>query len=404
MGRGPAKYTQHKKYKHARLGTFTLAHADIATPVYMPVGTQGTLKGFTTEQIKTLNPKIMLSNTYFLNQRPGIPVLEQTGGLHNLMRWPNNFLTDSGGFQMVSLLKLSKLTEEGVTFISPVTGFSELLTPEISIKTQQAIGTDVIMCLDDVVSAQLDKVNDAERIAEASLRTTRWLDRCISAHTTQNQALFAICQGHLDCTKNGNRDQCIRDITERKESFGGIAIGGLSGGEAKDDFWRTVLYCTINLPQDLPRYLMGVGFPVDLVTCSCLGVDMFDCVYATRTGRFGTALTGKGELYLTREAYCNDFTVIEEGCGCEACSSGFTKARLNILFKEGESVGGQLVSAHNVYYLLNLMSQVRESIQTEKLDEFVSIFLRNWFTEQQKVPEWVCDALDAVDIQWKWIQ
>eukprot|EP00768_Dysnectes_brevis_P006604 gnl/Dysnectes_brevis/5265_a7497_514.p1 GENE.gnl/Dysnectes_brevis/5265_a7497_514~~gnl/Dysnectes_brevis/5265_a7497_514.p1 ORF type:complete len:412 (-),score=141.84 gnl/Dysnectes_brevis/5265_a7497_514:27-1262(-) len=386
-------------YKHARATTVTLPHGPIPTPIYMPVGTQGTLKGITTAEIEALNPPIMLSNTYFLNLRPGIETLEAVGGLHKLMDRKGNILTDSGGFQFVSLLDLSEVTEQGVEFISPVTGSHLLLTPEESIRTQQAIGSDVMMALDDVISATL---TDRARIEEASLRTTRWLDRCINTHTNPHQVLFGIIQGHLDYSKDGLRDQCLADIIARYPYLGGVAIGGLSGGEAKDDFWRVVHHCCRGLPPGKPRYLMGVGVPLDLVVCACLGVDMFDCVFATRTGRFGTALVPEGSLSLHRASCKQDPAPIQAGCACPACRH--SRSYLFALFKEKSPVAGQLVSQHNVWYLLQLMRGIREAILTSRLDGYVQDFLCRRYASLTEVPTWARDALNAAEIvlsEWK---
>lgn len=398
MGKGPLKFTIVSEYRSARATDISLIHAVINTPVYMPVGTQGTLKGFTTEQIQSLEPKIMLANTYFLNLRPGIDVLNVLGGLHGLMGWDRNFLTDSGGFQMVSLLDLSEVTEQGVHFISPTDSTRLLLTPEESIRTQQAIGSDIMMQLDDVVHVLLDPSDHVQyaRIKEATERTTRWLDRCISAHTSKTQTLFAICQGHLDRSPGGFRDQCIADITARKDMLGGVAIGGLSGGEEKSEFWQTVDYCCKRLPPELPRYAMGVGFPLDLVVCATLGVDMFDCVYATRTARFGTALTSHGCLRLDKAICKEDLKPVEEGCPCECCQ--YSRAYIHALFKERSPVGGQLLSQHNVHYLLSLMQGLRRSIIEKSLDNYVNVFLRDQYRCRSDVPQWALDALASTGI------
>lgn len=298
---------------------------------------------------------------------------------------------------MVSLLDLSEVTEDGVKFKSPVDAKTVLLTPEESIRTQQAIGSDVMMALDDVVSAELDQIRDKARIAEASARTTRWLDRCISAHTSPTQTLFGICQGHLDLTPGGFRDQCIADICARADQLGGIAIGGLSGGEAKEAFWKVVAHCCRKLPKNKPRYLMGVGYALDLVVCACLGVDMFDCVYATRTARFGTAFTADGELNVGRAVCAGQAQVLDEGCTCETCSTGVTRAYLHALLREGEPAAGTMISVHNVHFLLNLMRRLREAIIAGNLEKFVQNFLRRW-CGAAGVPSWAVEALASVGI------
>jgi len=236
---------------------------------------QGTLKGVIPEQLEQLNCQIMLGNTYHLGTRPGPELLKSCGGLHNFMGWSRNLLTDSGGFQMVSLLELAEITEEGVKFKSPYDGSECLLTPERSIEIQNAIGADIIMQLDDVVSSTVS----GPRVKEAMFRTTRWLDRCLKAHKKpESQNLFPIVQGGLDLEL---RRESAKQLMER--DVAGFAIGGLSGGEEKDDFWKMVHLSTDLLPKEKPRYLMGVGFAADLVVCCALGVDMFDCVFPTRT-------------------------------------------------------------------------------------------------------------------------
>lgn len=391
MGVGPLKFSIQHTYKRARAATVTLAHGPILTPVYMPVGTQGTLKGFATEQIEWTGAQIMLSNTYFLNLRPGIQRLNKLSGLHRMMGWPNNILTDSGGYQMVSLLDLSEVTEDGVSFISPVDSKRVLLTPEESIRTQQAIGSDIMMALDDVVHVLLDPRTEYERIKLSTERTTRWLDRCIATHTSPTQTLFGICQGHLDLSPGGFRDQCIESIIARKDQMGGIAIGGLSGGEAKEDFCRVVAYCCDKLPKDKPRYLMGVGFPLDLVVCTCLGVDMFDCVYATRVARMGGAFSKGDVLRLDRATYKDDLSPISSTCPCQACQ--YSKAYLHALYVAKSPVCGQLLSDHNVQYLLRLMRGLRESILNETLDAYVLEFLLQTHGTLDNAPQWALTAL-----------
>lgn len=298
---------------------------------------------------------------------------------------------------MVSLLDLSNVTEDGVQFISPIDSRTILLTPEESIRTQQAIQSDIMMALDDVVSAELDPEKDRARIEEATYRTTRWLDRCISAHTNENQTLFAILQGHLDISENGFRQYCVEQIIARQDKIGGVAIGGLSGGEAKETFWRVVKYCCDRLPPQLPRYCMGVGYPVDLVVCVCLGVDMFDCVYATRTGRFGTAFGVNGEMVLTREAFRGDMRPLVEGCRCETCKSGASRAFLCSLLHAGEPAAGTMVSIHNVCFLLDLMTRLREAIIAQRLKEVVTDFLKSWYGDAP-LDNWVREALTEVRI------
>eukprot|EP00124_Ichthyophonus_hoferi_P004810 Ihof_evm1s584 gene=Ihof_evmTU1s584 len=292
----------------ARCAMMELPHSTVETPVFMPVGTQGTMKGITFQQLEDLGCQICLANTYHLGHRPGPELLEEMGGLHKFMHWNRSLLTDSGGFQMVSLLSLADITEEGVLFQSPHDGSQLMLTPEKSIELQNTIGADIMMQLDDVVHS----LTTGPRVEEAMQRSIRWLDRCIAAHknpTTQN--LFGIIQGGLD-TKL--RTVCVEEMVKR--NLPGYAIGGLSGGEAKSSFCTAVNCCTDLLPEGKPRYCMGVGYAVDLVVCAALGVDMFDCVFPTRTARFGTALVPGGSLQLKQKKYETDLSPIDKDCPC----------------------------------------------------------------------------------------
>jgi tRNA-guanine transglycosylase len=330
----------------------------------------------------------MLSNTYHLGLRPGEELLESVGGLHKLMSWPRNLLTDSGGFQMVSLLALADITEEGVTFQSPHDGTPSLLTPEKSMSIQNAIGADIMMALDDVVSSLVE----GDRVREAMERTLRWIDRCIEGHKRpERQNLFGIVQGGLDSSL---REICLKGLIER--DLPGYAIGGLSGGESKDRFWPIVLQCTRALPPGKPRYLMGVGYPVDLVVCVALGVDMFDCVYPTRTARFGTALVPAGLMSVREKVFANDFSPVQEGCACSTCAR-YTRSYLHHLFAAGSQNAGILLSIHNVAYLLGIMGQMRSAIIANTFPAWVLNFMETVFPKRDH-PKWVRDALQAVNI------
>jgi len=378
----------------ARTATMALPHAVVETPVFMPVGTQGTLKGFLPEQLEAMDCRIILGNTYHLGNRPGIPILKQAGGLHKFMGWDRALLTDSGGFQMVSLLKLCSINEEGVNFQSPYDKSQCMLTPEHSMEIQNTIGADIMMQLDDVVDATH---TDPERFEEARHRTVRWLDRCIKAHKrTDEQNLFPIVQGGLDPVK---RKDCAEELIKRDTP--GFAIGGLSGGEAKDDFWKMVHVSTDELPDDKPRYLMGVGFAVDLVVCSALGCDMFDCVYPTRTARFGSALVRNhpgGILQLKSSAHKMDFRPIEEGCECSTCKAGITRSYIQSLLSTKQTTACHLISVHNVWYQLKLMSDIRESIKEDRFPQFVKEFFEQTYVDKVEYPQWAVEALKAVNI------
>ncbi|XP_046376211.2 queuine tRNA-ribosyltransferase catalytic subunit 1-like [Haliotis rufescens] len=371
----------------ARTCKMTLPHAVVDTPVFMPVGTQGTLKGLVPEQLAELDCKIMLGNTYHLGNRPGPELLEKAGGLHKFMNWDRALLTDSGGFQMVSLLKLAEITEEGVKFQSPHDGSEMLLTPEKSIEIQNSIGADIIMQLDDVVHS----TTTGPRLEEAMYRTIRWLDRCLKAHQRpHDQNIFPIVQGGLD---RNLRIKCAKELTKR--DVPGFAIGGLSGGEEKTHFWKMVDVSTDYLPDNKPRYLMGVGFAEDLVVCSALGCDMFDCVFPTRTARFGTALTPDGQLNLKNNTFARDFRPIDSHCPCSTCKT-YTRAYLNTVVTT-ETVACQLLTVHNVAYQLMLMKGIRESIIEDKFPEFIKEFFRQYFPKGD-YPAWTVEALAKVNV------
>uniref|UniRef100_A0A1X7VA09 Queuine tRNA-ribosyltransferase catalytic subunit 1 n=1 Tax=Amphimedon queenslandica TaxID=400682 RepID=A0A1X7VA09_AMPQE len=373
----------------ARAATMSLPHAVVDTPVFMPVGTQGTMKGVTPEQLKDplLDCRLILGNTYHLANKPGCDVLKKFDGLHNFMRWDRALLTDSGGFQMVSLLELSNVTEEGVHFQSPYNASPMLLSPEASISIQNIIGGDIIMQLDDVVHS----LTVGERVEKAMKRSCRWLDRCEKAHSSETrQSLFGIVQGGLDPHL---RKESIKELV--KLDLPGYAIGGLSGGEKKEEFWRIVALCSDLLPSHKPRYCMGVGYPVDLIVCCALGVDMFDCVYPTRTARFGRALVSTGEINLKDKEFENDFQPIEQSCKCITCCN-YTRASLHALL-QGDSVVCSLLTVHNLYQHLKLMKNIRGSIIKGYFSAFVKEFLQNMFIDK-KIDDWIIQSLASVNI------
>mmetsp|Transcript_20955 Transcript_20955/g.51975 ORF Transcript_20955/g.51975 Transcript_20955/m.51975 type:complete len:506 (+) Transcript_20955:206-1723(+) len=424
-GQSPALCFQIHGIDHrARAATvhFPNGGPPVPTPRFMPVGTKGTLKGVLPDEIANMSCPIILANTYHLEIQPGTELIDTVfDGLHNFMggnvpksRKTNktntkdrkrlyNLLTDSGGFQMVSLASLSVVTEEGVLFRSPYTGENMMLRPEDSIRCQNDIGADVIMQLDDVISSVSV---DEGRFKVATLRTLRWYDRCVTAHrnpTTQN--LFPIMQGHLDVSKGGLRELCLAGFKHRDQQkrIPGFAIGGLAGGETKDDFWKVVDHACRHLPDDRPRYLMGVGYPLDLVVCTSLGVDMYDCVYPTRTARFGVALVDEGLLKLKRHEFApgnplgSSNLPIDPNCTCEACSRGISRGRLHALLKANNPIAVQLITQHNVTYMMGLVTRMREAILKKEFPLFVQTFLKKHFSDEQ-VPEWVTEALIAAGI------
>lgn len=298
-----------------------------------------------------------------------------------------------GRFQMVSLLKLATITEEGVRFLSPHDGSPMLLTPEHSMSLQNSIGSDIMMQLDDVI---VTTSPDKERMREAMLRSVRWLDRCIAAHKKpETQNLFCIIQGGLDLEL---RKQCCEEMVARDTP--GIAIGGLSGGEAKADFCRVVETCTAKLPELKPRYVMGIGYPEDLVVSVALGADMFDCVWPTRTARFGNAITKQGVLNIRNAKFGHDFGPIEEGCGCECCREGglgITRAYIYHNTSK-ETVAAHLLTIHNVWYQLNLMREVRDAIIEDRFPAYIREFFGGLYPSKSEYPEWAVESLKIVNV------
>ena len=381
----------------ARAATLHLPHGPVQLPMFMPVATQASLKGLTPKQLDETGCRLCLNNTYHLGLKPGQKTIDAIGGAHKLQSWPHNILTDSGGFQMVSLLKLAQVTEEGVRFLSPHDKTPMLLTPEHSISLQNSIGSDIIMQLDDVIATTSP---DYERIKEAMHRSVRWLDRCIEAHRKpQSQNLFCIIQGGLDLDL---RRECSREMVARDTP--GIAIGGLSGGEAKAEYCKVVDTCTDLLPEKKPRYVMGVGYPEDLVVSVALGADMFDCVWPTRTARFGNAITYTGTFNLRHASYAYDFGPVEEGCKCPCCRPkeegglGVTRAYIHHLAAK-ETAGAHLLTMHNVHHLLDLMRRAREAIIGDNYPQFLkAYFVRLYAGDQSKFPQWAVDALRGVEV------
>ena len=417
-------------HKRARASLMTLPHGPVETPVFMPVGTQGTIKGLTSEQVDELGCQIILGNTYHLGLRPGADLVAEMGGLHKFMNWNRNLLTDSGGFQMVSLVELATINETGVHFQSPVDGSNMLLTPEKSIGLQNQIGADIMMALDDVVSS-LEP--DRARVEQAMHRTIRWIDRCIGAHSRPaDQNLFGIIQGGLDPEL---RDICLTAMNARSDWLPGYAIGGLAGGEDKHQFWRVVSQCTKRLPPNKPRYLMGVGYPIDLLVCTALGVDMYgqslnvhathelrhtlvsfsdlcfasllvcvcvlpvpDCVWPCRTARFGNAIISSGMLTLKRSGLLSDLGPLDPECSCFVCKR-YTRSYLSNLFGSSP-LGAHLVTYHNLHYLKRFMTSMRTSILQGNFEKFVNDFLEKNYNNAE-YPRWVVEALTDAGIEFR---
>ena len=343
----------------ARQGVLTTAHGKIETPAFLPVGTAGAVKGITPEQLKEIGTEIILANTYHLMLRPGVDVIEKLGGLHKFMAWNRPILTDSGGYQIFSLSPLTKVDDNGVEFTSHVDGTKIYLDAETAIKIQNRLGADIIVCLDQCTPFPADQ----QQLKQAVERTIRWAKCAKHAHTNSNQLLFAVVQGGIDLQL---RTYCASELV--KLGFDGYAIGGLSVGEGHDNMVKTVNHTTQLLPEDLPRYLMGVGTEADIIAAVMAGVDMFDCVLPTRNGRNGTALTENGPVRLRNSVHREDSNPIEASCDCYCCRN-FSRATLRHFFNCSEMLGPILVSLHNIRHFQRLMAKIRTSL---KRNEFSS--------------------------------
>ena len=353
----------------ARAGIIHTPHGSFPTPIFMPVGTQASVKGVSPDELHDLGAGIILSNTYHLFLRPGMDLIREAGGLHKFMHWDGAILTDSGGFQVFSLGDLRKITEEGVTFCSHIDGSKKFLSPEVSMEVQMALGSDIVMAFDECVPYPAD-YNYAKQSTE---RTIRWLQRCKEAMTAPNQGLFGIVQGgmHKELREWSARETTAMDLP-------GYAVGGLSVGEPKELMYEMLEYSTSLLPQDKPRYLMGVGTPDCLVEGVQRGIDMFDCVYPTRVARNGMAMTWTGRLVMKNAQFTHDHTVLEEGCGCYACRNGYTRAYIRHLVRANEIFGLRLLSLHNLYFLQEFMRRMRQAILEDRFTEFRSDFFNHY--------------------------
>ncbi len=341
----------------ARSGSLTLPHGTVETPVFMPVGTQATVRTLSPADLKAVGAQIVLANSYHLHVRPGEDVIAQLGGLHKFMAWERPLLTDSGGFQVFSLEGFRKVDEDGVEFQSHVDGGRRKLTPEKAIEIQATLGADIAMAFDHVVPGGADEATARDALD----RTLRWLDRCKKRHAelkTSEQTLWPIIQGG---TLPALRTESLDRILE-SGPWTGIAIGGLSVGEPKDKMYQTIDVLVSRMPATLPRYLMGVGFPADLVAAVERGVDLFDCVAPTRGGRNGSAFTPEGTLNIRNAAYRTDEAPLDPSCDCETCTT-YSRGYLRHLFVAGELLGLRLLSLHNVRYLIRLAAEMRAAIQ-----------------------------------------
>jgi len=358
------------KQTGARLGRLHTPHGVIETPIFMPVGTQATVKAMTPEELKEIGSQIILSNTCHLYMRPGHDLIERAGGLHKFMNWDKPILTDSGGFQVFSLGPLRKIKEEGVEFRSHLDGSKHFLSPEKATEIQNALGSDIIMAFDECAPYPADR----QYVKNSLERTTRWLERCKAAHKyPEKQALFGIVQGGM---YKELREQSAKEITAI--DLPGYAIGGLSVGEPKDMMYEVLDYTVPLLPEDKPRYLMGVGSPDDLLEGVLRGIDMFDCVLPTRIARNGTAMTSQGKVVVRNASYAEDFTSLDPECDCYTCKN-YTKAYLRHLIKCNEILGARLLTIHNLHFLLKMMENVREAIKEDRLLDYKKDFFEKYY-------------------------
>lgn len=354
------KILHESKENNARAGRISTAHGSIDTPAFIPVGTQATVKSLTPEELDDLGVQIILANTYHLYLRPGHDVISAVGGLHSFMHWDRPILTDSGGYQVFSLAKLRQLSERGVTFQSHIDGSRHLLTPEKAIEIQEALGSDIMMCLDECTAypATHDECQSSLNL------TIDWARRCKQSHHTDRGVLFGIIQGGMFQDLRARAVSALRDI-----GFDGYAVGGLSVGEPKELMLDVAAFTLALLPDPLPRYVMGVGRPEDLVELVSRGADMFDCVIPTRNARNGQLFVSTGALNISNAQYRDDQGPVEAGCACYTCKH-YSRAYLRHLFMAKELLAHRLNTIHNIYYFMSLMSKMREAIGQGQFAQF----------------------------------
>lgn len=355
-----------------RRGRIRTLHGDIETPAFMPVGTQATVKALTPEQVEETGAEILLCNTYHLYLRPGHEIVREAGGLHKFMNWDKPILTDSGGFQVFSLGKLRKITEEGAAFSSHIDGSKHMLSPEKSIEVQNALGADIIMAFDECVEPRADY----KYVSESQERTTRWLERCVAAHQNpETQALFGIMQGGFYRDLREESAKAIVDL-----DLPGYAIGGISVGETKEEYVGVLDYAVDLLPADKPRYVMGIGTPDYIFEAVEHGVDMFDCVEPTRIARHGMAFTTRGRINIKNAKFERDFGPLDSECDCYACRN-YSRAYLRHTYKAEEMISATLLSIHNIRFLERMMEGMRKAIEEDRFLEYKREFLSNYAGE-----------------------
>jgi queuine tRNA-ribosyltransferase len=368
--------SRNDQHMPARAGHFATSHGSVRTPAFMPVGTQGTVKGVTPAQLKEISPEVILGNTYHLGLRPGSELIRRLGGLHAFMGWDGPILTDSGGFQVFSLSSLRRIKEEGVTFRSHIDGSSHFLSPERSMEIQRDLGTDIVMALDECPPSHIER----GPLELSMARTTRWLQRCRDFPLSDHQGLFAILQGatHLDL-----RRRHLAEILEidARSPFQGFAVGGLSVGEPKEEMFATLSAFVRELPADRPRYLMGVGTPEDLLFGIEQGVDLFDCVLPSREARHGRLLTSRGRINIKNARHRESSEPLDPECRCYTCRT-FTRAYLHHLLRAGELLASTLNTIHNLSYTVGLTRAARQSLIEDRFPEFACRTRDNWNTEE----------------------
>ena len=357
------------KKSGARRGVIHTPHGDIQTPVFMPVGTQAAVKCMRPEQVKDMGAEIILSNTYHLHLRPGEDLIKEAGGLHKYMNWDRAILTDSGGFQVFSLGRLRKISEDGVSFQSHIDGSKHMLSPEKSIEVQQALGSDIMMAFDECAPYPAER----EYIVDSMHRTMRWLERCKQAWTNRDtQALFGIMQGGVFKDLRSESAAIVSDM-----DLPGYAVGGLSVGEPKELMLDVMDDCVDLLPKNKPRYLMGVGTPDYLFEAVQRGIDMCDCVEPTRIARHGLATTSHGRINLKNAKYERDFTPLDDECDCYTCRH-YSKAYIRHMIKAGETMSAMLLSEHNLHFLINMMRNIRKAIEEDRFLEYKKEFYEKY--------------------------
>ena len=356
------------KQTGARRGVIHTPHGDIQTPVFMPVGTQATVKSMTPEELKEIDAQIILSNTYHLYLRPGQDIVKEAGGLHKFMNWDRPILTDCGGFQVFSLSDLRKISEDGVEFKSHLDGSKHMFTPEKVMEIENSLGADIIMSFDECCPYP----STYEYTKNSMERTTRWAQRCKDAHITENQALFGIIQGGFF---KDLRDKSLEDLV--KLDLPGYAIGGISVGEPKEEYLKMLYYTAPLMPENKPRYLMGVGTPDYLIEAAIAGIDMCDCVLPTRIARNGTAMTSHGKVVVRNATYERDWGPLDPECDCYTCRN-YTRAYIRHLVKANEILGVRLLSIHNLRFLTKLMERVRIEIENDNLLTFKNEFYEKY--------------------------